>query len=645
MKKYDVIVIGGGHAGCEAVLASARMGVNTALVTANKDSIGHTPCNPSIGGPAKGIVVREIDALGGQMGINTDKTSLQIKMLNRSKGPAVHSLRAQVDKVLYPKEMQDTIFNTDNLEVIESMVKELIYNDDMSKVLGLKLHNEREIYAKKIIITTGTYMDSHIIKGDEKISSGPDDFETNKSLSACLVKAGLNLFKLKTGTPARVLTSSIDFSSAEICHGEDDNLAFSFYKPNYLEIDNQVPCHLIYTNANTHKIINENIGKSAMYSGVIEGVGPRYCPSIEDKLTRFADKERHQLFLEPESRYMDTTYVQGFSTSMPDDIQDLMISSLPGLENAIIDKYGYAIEYDAIKPEQLKVTLECKTIEGLYFAGQVNGTSGYEEAAGQGIVAGINAALSVLDRDPLILNRTNSYIGLMIDDLITKGTEEPYRLLTSRSEYRLYLRSDNADLRLSELGHSVGLLSDEYYNRFLKKKRQIEEVIDVMENTMVTPKTLSIEMANEFETEPLSHGVLASVFLKRPNVDYLKIKKLLDLDYKDEVIKQVEIQIKYEGYINKVKTQMSRQEKLYNAKIDVDFDFYQVHNLALEAREKLSKFKPETIGHAAQISGITPADIAVLQIYLENKRRKNDKWYNYLLQIRFDEFWKEFRTY
>jgi tRNA uridine 5-carboxymethylaminomethyl modification enzyme len=624
MSKYDVIVIGGGHAGCEAALASARIGVNTALITGKIESIGHTPCNPSIGGPAKGIVVREIDALGGQMGINSDKTTLQIKMLNRSKGPAVHALRAQVDKIMYPKMMQETILNTENLTVIETMVEGLVFNTDKTVITGVET-NDGQIMADNVIVTTGTYMDSYIIKGQDKTSSGPDNFKTSISLSDSLRDAGIELFKLKTGTPARVLTSSINFSNAEVTNGDNDHLAFSFYQPTYIEYEDQIPCHLIYTNENTHKIINDNIGKSAMYSGVIEGVGPRYCPSIEDKLTRFADKDRHQLFLEPESKYMDTTYVQGFSTSMPDDVQELMIKSLPGLENAIIDKYGYAIEYDAIKPEQLKTTLECKFIEGLFFAGQVNGTSGYEEAAGQGIVAGINAALKVQNKEPLILTRTNSYIGLMIDDLVTKGTEEPYRLLTSRSEYRLFLRSDNADLRLSKYGYQVGLLSKEYYEQFCLKKEKIEQLNELLMNTMITPKILTKEIAESFNTEPLSHGVLASVLLKRPNVDYLKMKKLLSLDFDDEVCKQVEIQIKYEGYINKVVKQMQRHEKLYNAKIPKDFNFQSVHNLALEAREKLTKFKPETIGHAAQISGITPADIAVLQVHIENNRRENEK--------------------
>ncbi len=620
MSNYDVIVIGGGHAGCEAALASARIGVKTALVTTDISTIALAPCNPSIGGPAKGIVVREIDALGGMMGQVSDKSMLQIKMLNRSKGPAVHSLRAQIDKIKYPQVMQEIILNEANLTVVEAMVDELVFDQEIRTVKGLTLKDGSKLSAKKVIVTTGTYMDSYIINGSDKTSSGPDNIPTTKTLSDSIRKAGIELFRLKTGTPARVKIDSIDFSQAEYTGGDDDKLAFSFYEPEYLALEDQLPCHLIYTNLATHKIINDNIHKSGMYSGVIEGVGPRYCPSIEDKLVRFADKDRHQLFLEPESRELDTIYVQGFSTSMPYDVQDKMIASLPGLENAVIDKYGYAIEYEAIKPEQLKVTLETKKIANLYFAGQVNGTSGYEEAAGQGIVAGINAALAVQDKEPFVLSRMDSYIGLMIDDLITKGTEEPYRLLTSRSEFRLYLRTDNADLRLSEKGHEVGLLCDQYYTMFVTKKAQIGELMQVLRETKVTPKELTSELAAKYQTDELTRGMSAYDLLKRPTITYETMQEIYAFDYPVDVLKQVEIQIKYEGYIAKVHKQIERQDKLYRAKIREEIDYNDVPNLALEAREKLNKIRPETLGHAAQISGINPADISMLQIYLETSK-------------------------
>ncbi len=621
---YDVIIIGGGHAGCEAALASAKIGAKTVLLTASIPSIALTPCNPSIGGPAKGIVVREIDALGGYMGINSDLTMLQIKMLNRSKGPAVHSLRAQVDKVLYPKKMQEKILSTSNLVTLECMVDSLIFNKNNTKVIGVLLEDGKKILASKVVVTAGTYLNSYILKGDQSISAGPDNLPTTKNLSKSLKDIGIDLFRLKTGTPARILAKSIDFSQAQITYGDEEPLAFSFYHPKYLKEPLKTPCYLIHTNKQTHDIIKTNLTKSAMYSGVITGVGPRYCPSIEDKLFRFKDKERHQLFLEPESEFLDTIYLQGFSTSMPDDIQDEMIHSLIGLENAVVEKYGYAIEYDAIKPEQLKVTLECKKIDSLYFAGQINGTSGYEEAAGQGLVAGANAALSFLNKEPLILSRTNSYIGLMIDDLIVKGTEEPYRLLTSRSEYRLYLRNDNADIRLSQIGYDIGLLGEEEYQLFSSRLKDRNELLDSLRKTTLSPKVLTKDMAKKFNTEPLSHGINACDFLKRPEIDYLKIKEILKLEFDNNTLKQVEIEVKYEGYIKKVVEQMGRSDKLYKIKIPIDIDYLQVANLALEAREKLNKFKPETIGHVSSISGINPADVSALQIHLEQKRRINE---------------------
>lgn len=621
-ENYQVIVIGGGHAGSEAALASSRMGVSTALITSRIDKIAMTPCNPSIGGPAKGIVVREIDALGGEMGRNSDKSNLQMKILNRSKGPAVHSMRAQVDKELYPKSMQDTIMAQENLDVIEEMVDRINFNEDYTMVTGLTLKNGIEINADKVVITTGTYMDSYIINGSNKTSSGPEQTKTTKTLSDSLLEAGVKLFKLKTGTPARVDKASIDYTKSEVTSGDSVPLAFGFYNPILSDPANQLDCHLIYTTPETHKIIQDNLHVSGMYSGVIEGVGPRYCPSIEDKITRFADKERHQLFLEPETKDGNSIYVQGFSTSMPYEVQDKMIASLPGLENAKILQYGYAIEYDAVRPEQLRTTLEFKDIANLYSAGQINGTSGYEEAAGQGLVAGINAALSVQGKEPMILTRANSYIGLMIDDLITKGTDEPYRLLTSRSEYRLLLRNDNADSRLTEIGHQIGLVTDDHYQSFKFKIEQVDKLLKEFTELKITQNMLTPEVAEKIGTESISRGFKACELLKRPTFSYHHLKQLVDLSqYSDEVLYQVEIEIKYQGYIAKVHRQVERSSKLDRVKIPVGIDFSNVSNLALEAREKLNKVRPETIGQASRISGINPADISVLQIYIENYKR------------------------
>lgn len=624
-QQFDVIVVGAGHAGCEAAHASAKMGKQTCLITSSFDNIAMAPCNPSIGGPAKGVVVREVDALGGIMGIIADQAKIQIKMLNSSKGPAVHSLRAQIDKDEYPKLMFNYLKQTPNLSLLKAMVREIIFNDDYTKALGVILDNGERVLAKKTIITTGTYMDSYVINGQDKTSSGPSGYPTTKTLSDSLRQANIELFRLKTGTPARIYTNSIDFSKAQVMPGDEKPQAFSFFNPTYLAKEDSIDCWLIHTNKEVHKIIYDNLDKSAMYSGVIEGVGPRYCPSIEDKLVRFPDKTSHQLFLEPETRDMETIYVQGFSTSMPFDVQDEMIHSLPGFSNARIQKYGYAIEYDALRPEQLTTSLETKKVKNLYTAGQINGTSGYEEAAGQGIVAGINACLSIDGKEPINLNRTNSYIGLMIDDIITKGTNEPYRLLTSRSEYRLYLRHDNADLRLSRLGHEVGLLADEYYQQVVDKQQQIDKLKELLTTLMITPKNLTAELANKLDTKPVNHGITAYDFIKRPNITTKDVLAIFDInEYSQEVMELVDIDIKYEGYINKVIEQVKRQDKLYKQRIPDDIDYSKVDSLALEAREKLEKLRPQTIGIASQISGINPADISVLQIHLEKQRRNHE---------------------
>ncbi len=618
---YEVIVIGAGHAGCEACYAAAKMGKKTCLITTTIKNIAMAPCNPSIGGPAKGIVVREIDALGGLMGQVTDLAKIQIKMLNRSKGPAVHSLRAQIDKDQYPKIMYHFLKNTPNLTIKESMVAKLLFNDDNTKCLGVMLDDGSCFYSKKTILTTGTYMNSYVINGHNKTSSGPSGYPTTKTLSDSLQEAGINLFRLKTGTPARIYTDSIDFSKAEVMPGEA-NLNFSFFHPHNLPLANSVDCYLIHTNPQLHQLIADNLDKSAMYSGVIKGKGPRYCPSIEDKIVRFSEKESHQLFLEPETIKQDTIYVQGFSTSMPYDIQDQMLAMLPGFKHCRVQKYGYAIEYDALMPDQLTTSLETKKIKNLYTAGQINGTSGYEEAAGQGILAGINASLSIDNKKPLMLNRTNSYIGLMIDDIVTKGTDEPYRLLTSRSEYRLYLRHDNADLRLSKLGYECGLLELQYYQMVQAKQAKIDALEALLKELMITPKNFPLALSDKVNTQALHHGIYAYDFIKRPNITTALILDIFKIDgYDAEICNLVDINIKYDGYINKVKSQIKRQDKLYKQYIPKDINYYQVDNLALEAQEKLAKYQPETIGIASQISGINPADILALQIHIEKEKR------------------------
>ena len=598
--KYDVIVVGAGHAGCEAALACARMKKNTLLITINIDNIADMPCNPSIGGSAKGIVVREIDALGGEMGRNADKTLLQMKMLNQSKGPAVRSLRSQADKVTYKKEMLKTLRNTENLTIKEAIVSDLLVENN--KIVGITTEDGETIYCKACILTTGTYLKADILVGDKRIKEGPHGEKRANFLSDNLEKLGFKLLRLKTGTPPRIERSSIDFSVLKREDGDDCKLTFSFDDIAYYDYKNQVPCYLTYTNLKTHKIIMDNLNKSAMYGGFYEklGTGPRYCPSIEDKVVRFKDKEKHQLFLEPESMYYDDIYLQGFSTSMPHDVQEDMVHSLKGLEHAKILRYAYAIEYDAIDPLQLKPSLETKVVENLFTAGQINGTSGYEEAAGQGIVAGINASLKLDNKEPLILSRSDAYIGVLIDDLVTKGTIEPYRLLTSRAEFRLLLRSDNADLRLSEKAYKIGLLSEERHNKLLNKIEEIKEIEEDIKN-ITFPK----EKCN------------LSEYLKRPEVKIIDYVDKLNKKYSKEALEQVEINHKYEGYIIKAKKEAEKMIKLGKKQIPEDIDYEKVDNLATEARQKLEKIRPRTIDQATRISGVNPSDIAILMVYLK----------------------------
>ena len=614
--KYDVIVVGGGHAGCEAANASAKMGLKTALVTANIKNIADMPCNPSIGGTAKGIVVREIDALGGLMGKIADKTHIQIKMLNNAKGPAVRSLRAQGDKITYPREMLKALNSLENLTIIEGMVENLIVENNTIK--GIILANNTEILCDALILTTGTYLRSKILVGSTSKEEGPHGEKRSNNLSNVLKSYGFEIQRLKTGTPQRLDRSTIDFSKLKEESGDDCYWTFSFDNGPLYDKDKQIKCHIVYTTPETHEIIRKNLKKSAMYGGYAEGIGPRYCPSIEDKVVRFADKERHQLFLEPESLYYDDIYLQGFSTSMPEDVQELMVHSLPGLEHAKILKYAYAIEYDAINPLQLKPSLETKVINNLFTAGQINGTSGYEEAAGQGIIAGINAGLKLQGKEPLILKRNESYIGVLIDDLVTKGTKEPYRLLTSRAEYRLLLRHDNADIRLRDYGYQVGLISEEQHNRLLKKLSNIQTLLNYLKETRITPGTIPASLK---EIVNLNSGVSLYELLKRPEItlDSLIKNNLVSNDYSDEVKEQVTFAVKYEGYIAKEEQEVEKLLKLEEKEIPEDIDYDKVKNLASEARIKLKQVHPRTIAQASRISGVNPVDISVLSIYLKKE--------------------------
>ena len=621
--EYDIIVVGGGHAGCEAAYASAKIGKKTLLITANKNNIATCPCNPSIGGSAKGIIVREIDALGGIMGRIADKSFLQMKMLNSSKGPAVRSLRAQVDKVTYPKEMVKVLENTKNLTIKETMVEDLIVKNH--EVLGIITENNEKIYSKKVILTTGTYLKADILVGSERTRSGPHGERPSLHLSDKLKEYGFEILRLKTGTPQRIEKSSIDFSKTQVEPGDSVCYSFNTEETNNYDTTKQIPCHLIYTTKETHKIILDNLNKSAMYGGRddIKGVGPRYCPSIEDKVVRFSDKERHQLFIEPESLYYDDMYLQGFSTSMPRDVQEKMVHSLPGLEHAIINKYAYAIEYDAIYPTQINRSLETKVLKNLYTAGQINGTSGYEEAAGQGIIAGINACLAIDNKEPLILKRNEAYIGVLIDDLVTKGTIEPYRMLTSRAEYRLLLRHDNADIRLTDYGYQVGLIDKKRYERFSQKKKDIKELTTYLTNHKLTPTKENNDILLKLESSEIKDGISLYNLLKRTEItiDKLQENNIIPKDYSKDVEEQVEINIKYEGYITKITKEAEKMLKQEEKQIPKDIDYNKVPNLASEARQKLLKVNPTTIGQALRISGVNPSDISILMIYLR-------KYYN-----------------
>ena len=617
--EYEIIVVGGGHAGCEASLASARKGHKTLLITGNIKNIADMPCNPSIGGSAKGIVVREIDALGGEMGVNADKGQIQIKMLNSGKGPAVQALRAQGDKVTYPKEMLKTLSSMPNLEIKESLVEDLIVEN--SKIKGVILENGEKIYAQAVILTTGTYLKADILVGDTRTRQGPHGERPSMHLSDNLEKLGFKIIRLKTGTPQRIDKNTIDFTKTREEKGDNKLLSFSFDRKPQYKIEDQISCHLIYTTPETHKIIRDNLHKASMYGGLddIKGIGPRYCPSIEDKVVRFADKEKHQLFLEPESLYYDDIYLQGFSTSMPHDVQELMVHSLPGLENAKILKYAYAIEYDAIYPTQLKQSLETKLIDGLYTAGQINGTSGYEEAACQGLIAGINASLKLEGKEPLILKRNEAYIGVLIDDLVTKGVRDPYRLLTSRAEYRLLLRNDNADLRLREIGHNVGLIDEDRYQKFLNKKEKIKELKELLQNNKLNPNAEVNEFLTSINSAILKDGITFYNLLRRPEIDMNIAKKYLDIDYSEEVIEEVEIEIKYEGYIAKALKEAEKLNNLENKKIPDDINYDAIHNIASEAKQKLKEVRPTTIAQALRISGVNPADISILMVYLKKE--------------------------
>ena len=614
--KYEIIVIGGGHAGCEASLACSRMGKNTLLITGNINNIADMPCNPSIGGSAKGIVVREIDALGGEMGYNTDKTHLQIKMLNTKKGPGVRSLRAQGCKKNYPLEMIKTLQNQKNLSIMEDFAKELIVENN--KVVGIKTESNKTVLSDAVIITTGTYLNSDILCGHESYKGGPHGEKNSMFLSKSLKDNGLKIIRLKTGTPPRITKNSINFDEIKVEEGDKEKLTFSnFYKASY-DPEKQRVCYLTYTNKETHKIIMDNLDKCALYSGLIKGVGPRYCPSIEDKVVKFNDKDRHQIFLEPERSDDIEYYVGGFSTTMPHDIQEKLLHTMDGLKNCVITKYGYAIEYDAIDPTELNMNLETKKISGLFTAGQINGTSGYEEAAAQGLMAGINAVLKLDNKEPFILKRNEAYIGVLIDDLINKGITEPYRLLTSRAEFRLLLRHDNASLRLTEYGRKLGLINDEKYKIYKEKISKIEEL-----NNYLNKNIEKIDLINEYLAKLNSSKITGKIKLielvKRPEVSLESLLSILKKEYDKEIIEIVEINIKYQGYISKTENEVKKMLKLEEKQIPDDIDYNNVRNIATEARQKFSLIRPKTIGQASRISGVNPSDITMLLVYLKKE--------------------------
>lgn len=618
---YDVIIIGAGHAGVEAALASARMGCNTLLTTLNMDNIAMMPCNPSVGGPAKGHLVREIDALGGEMGVNADKTCIQYRMLNTGKGPAVQALRAQADKKLYQNTMKHTCELQENLDVKQLLIDEILFEDN--KVTGVVVETGEVYTCKAVVLASGTYLKGRIIIGENTYDGGPNGQRAAIKLSSCLLKVGVELMRFKTGTPARVDRRSLDFSKMIIQPGDDVVHNFSFMSD--VKTREQVPCWLTYTNEQTHKIIRDNIERAPMANGIITGVGPRYCPSIETKIVRFPDKERHQLFIEPEGLDTEEMYVQGMSTSMPIDVQMEFLRTIPGLENVRIMRPGYAIEYDCINPLQLKPSLEFKKISGFFSAGQTNGTSGYEEAASQGLIAGINAALKIQGKEPLILKRSDGYIGVLIDDLVTKGTNEPYRVMTSRAEYRLLLRQDNADLRLTEKGRQVGLVSDERYARFVKRRDSIKNTIELLSEIRIHPNKETLAKMQEFELGSIHNTVTAADLLKRKEISYDDLKHIVELpEISEDVKKQVEITLVYEGYIKKQLEQVERMEKLEEKLLPEDINYDEVSSLRDEAREKLNAIRPISIGQASRISGVSPADISVLLVYLEQYRRQEE---------------------